>query len=186
MDDLMNQAEPRTLLLGLGVIVLLVCALQVLYVLWPQFKQFNELSESHRILVGAASGEDGLLQELDQTRAEVERLQHRLHGDMAGLPAQQMESYIIGRLQKVSWDTDVELISVQPSVGQQVQNFQERLFEIQIHARYYDFFAWLRQIGRELGFIVVKKYRIHPQDQALADPVLGIRLTMVSYRMMSE
>lgn len=186
MNDYLDNAEPRMVGLGIAMIVLLVCAVQVTYLLWPQLQRFNQLTESHAILTDAANSEDGLALQLERVKAEVDGLMHGLHGDMAGLPAQQMESYIIGRLQKVSWATSVDLISVKPGTGQQVQMFQESLFDIQIHARYQDFFAWLDQIGRELGFIVVKKYRIHPLDQELVDPLLDITLTMVSYRMVKE
>ncbi|MCU7886113.1 MAG: hypothetical protein KZQ82_18130, partial [Candidatus Thiodiazotropha sp. (ex Lucinoma annulata)] len=113
-------------------------------------------------------------------------LAHQLHGDMAGLPAKQMESYIIGRLQKVSWETDVELISVKPGDGQRVQMFQESLFEVEIHAKYFNFFNWLQTIGRELGFIVVKKYEINTINKELSNPELKIVLTMVSYRVVES
>ncbi|RDH89957.1 MAG: hypothetical protein DIZ77_12145 [endosymbiont of Seepiophila jonesi] len=86
---------------------------------------------------------------------------------MAGLPAQQMESYIIGRLQKVSWETNVELVSVKPGDGQTVQMFQESLFEVELNAGYFDFFKWLQTIGRDLGFIVIKKYGIQPLGSEL-------------------
>lgn len=182
MNDYLENADPRTLALGLGAIVLLACLIQVIYLLWPQLQRYNELAASHSVLLGAANSEAGLLQELQSSSSRVEGLERNLHGDMAGLPVEQMESYIIGRLQKVSWETNVELISVKPGIGQQVQMYQESLFDIQIHARYHDFFSWLNTIGHELGFIVVKRYRIHPQGKELTDPVLDITLTMVSYR----
>ena len=114
---------------------------------------------------------------------DVDRLSRELHGDAAELPARQMESYIIGRLQAVSWNTDVDLISVKPGLGQQVQMFQERLFEVQLHAKYRDFVSWLQRIGDELGFIVVKRYHLAPMAQTQSDTKLNIRLTMVAYRM---
>ena len=64
--------------------------------------------------------------------------------------------------------------------------FQESLFEVELHAGYFDFFNWLQTIGQELGFIVVKKYDIQPQDNDLSDPKLKIVLTMVSYRMVNS
>lgn len=186
MDEFLEGAEPRTLAIGLALIVLLACLVQVTYLLWPEIQRYQALHASRGLLLGAAGGDGGLLQELERVRGEVHGLERTLHGDMAGLPARQMESYIIGRLQKVSWETGVELISVKPGQGERVQTFQERLFDIQIHARYRDFYAWLHRIGRDLGFIVVKKYRIHPRGQEIEDPMLDIMLTMVSYRMIES
>ena len=107
--------------------------------------------------------------------AQVAKLSRELHGDMASLPERQMESFVIGRLQKVSWTTDVELISVEPGRGSQVQNFRESLFEVKLNAHYHDFFAWLQIVNDELGYVVVKKFDIRPNERN--------SLTLVSYRM---
>jgi len=183
MQSFIENAQPRVVGMLLAAIVLLVTAVQLTYLLWPQIKAFSALRESQLVLVNAVSSSDGLDQQLARAKSQVESLAHQLHGDMAGLPAKQMESYIIGRLQKVSWETDVELISVKPGNGKKVQMFQESLFEVEIHAGYPEFFNWLQTIGSELGFIVVKRYEIHPQGRELAAPELKIALTMVSYRM---
>jgi len=111
--------------------------------------------------------------------AEVSR---RLHGDMADLPMEQMESYIIGRLQKISWQTGLELISVRPTEGKTVQIFREILFEVEVVGRYTEFFDWLQTLTRELGFVVIKGYEMMPLDQKLSDPELRVQLTMASYR----
>lgn len=186
MQDFIESAEPRIVAMLLGAVILLLGAIQVTYLLWPQLKAFNAVNESHRVLQSVVNSSEGLDQQLAKAQSEVQGLAKQLHGDMAGLPAQQMESYIIGRLQKVSWETGVELISVKPGDGQRVQMFQESLFEVEIHAAYFDFFTWLRTIGEELGFIVVKKYEIRPQGGEVSDPKLKIVLTMVSYRMVQS
>jgi Tfp pilus assembly protein PilO len=186
MREFIDTAEPRIVAIILGSIILLITAIQISYLLWPEIKDFNAVSKSHTVLLGVANSSEGLDQQLEKAKSEVQTLARQLHGDMAGLPARQMESYIIGRLQKVSWDTGVDLISVKPGEGQKVQMFQESLFEVEIHAAYFDFFNWLRTIGQELGFIVVKKYDIQPEDRELLNPKLSIVLTMVSYRMVKS
>jgi hypothetical protein len=186
MKDYLETAEPRTAAMLLAAVVLLTCAVLVTYLLWPQVKAFSAVNESHHLMLNAVNSSDDLEHQIAKVKTEVDTLAHQLHGDMAKLPAKQLESYIIGRLQEISWQTDVELISVKPDVGQRVQMFQESLFDVEIHAGYFDFFNWLQTIGRELGFIVVKKYEINVQDTALHDPQLRIVLTMVSYRRVQE
>ena len=103
------------------------------------------------------------------------------HGAIREMP------FVIGRLQKVSWATEVELISVQPGSGKQVQNFRESLFEVKLNAHYHDFFEWLQTVNDELGYIVVKKFEIRPDEQdALDNPELSLQLTLVSYRMVQD
>lgn len=187
MQDFIDHAEPRVIAMLLIGLVALVATVEVSYLLWPQVKGFRELHASHQLLERAVTGNDGLSSQLRKIEAEVQELSRRLHGDMARLPARQMESFVIGRLQKVSWATRVELLSVQPGSGKQVQNFRESLFEVKLNARYHDFFEWLQTVNDELGYIVVKKFEIRPGSRGLLkNPEPSLVLTLVSYRMMQE
>lgn len=184
MNDFLQNSHPRVIGSMLATIVLLLVIIQLMYLLMPQVKQYRKLNDSYQILQRAAGSSTGLQQQLDKTREAVDKLSYKLHGDMAGLPENQMESYIIGRLQKISWAADVELASVTPGKGRKVQMFQETLFDVNINASYFSFFKWLQTINHELGYVVVKKFEINPQvNQGEIDPKLSISLTLVSYRM---
>jgi Tfp pilus assembly protein PilO len=187
MPDFFENAQPRVVAMTLIGIVALIAVVEITYLLWPQVKNYRNLQASHQVLERALSNKDSLSQQLQIIDAEVKDLSRQLHGDMAQLPVKQMESFVIGRLQKVSWATDVELVSVQPGSGKRVQNFQERLFEVKLSARYHDFFEWLQIVNHELGYIVVKKFEINPDDRDVTDnPQLSLVLTLVSYRMEQE
>ena len=185
MDSLVANANPRSVALALfGVVGLLVVA-QLTYLLLPEIKEYRQLSSTHQLLERASANNQSLTEQLKRVEQAVADLSHKLHGDMAQLPVKQMESFVIGRLQKVSWNTDVELASVQPGSGGQVQNFRELLFEVKLNARYHDFFEWLQIVNDELGYIVVKNFEIRPSDRELENPRLSLSLTLVSYRIES-
>ncbi len=187
MDDFLNNAEPRVVVSLLGIVVLLVATVQIMYMLWPQIKTYRQLNNSYQLLDSAAQTGTGLEMQLNKTRQEVKDLSYQLHGDMAELPDNQMESYIIGRLQKISWEAEVELASVIPGKGERVQMFQETLFDVNINAQYFNFFRWLQAINDELGYVVVKKFEIVPQqNRGNNNPELSITLTLVSYRMVKN
>ena len=187
MQDFFDNAEPRMVAMMLIGIVLLVSAVEIAYLLWPQVKNFRQLHASHQVLEQAVANNDSLSSQLQKIDTEVQNLSRELHGDMARLPAKQMESFVIGRLQKVSWATEVELLSVQPGSGKQVQNFRESLFEVKLNARYHDFFEWLQTVNDELGYIVVKKFEIRPEEHnKLENPELSLVLTLVSYRIVQK
>jgi hypothetical protein len=112
----------------------------------------------------------------------VEILSRTLHGDMANLPDKQLEAFIIERLQEISWRNQVELVSVKPRRGQVVPLFREVLFDVEITGDYFDLFAWLQSLAKELGFVVVKQYVIRPIDSDKESPRLSVNLTIVSYR----
>jgi len=184
MMHYLEGMQPRVVAIMIIGIVSLVLLSEFTYLLWPQVKSYRKLDASYTMLEQSVSNNKSLTSQLQTIETEVNALSRQLHGDMAQLPVKQMESFVIGRLQKVSWATDVELMSVQPGSGNQVQNFRERLFEVKLNARYHDFFEWLQIVNDELGYIVVKKFEINPNDRdAIKNPRLDLTLTLVSYRM---
>lgn len=184
MQDFLENTEPRTIATLLIGIILLVAAALFMYLLLPEIKSYRSLDASHALLEQTATGNDSLASQLGEIDSEVQHLSRQLYGDMAQLPDREMESFVIGRLQKVSWKTDVELLGVQPGTGRQVQNFRESLFEVKLRASYADFFEWLQRVNHELGYIVVKKFDIRPRAGDDPDnPMLDLQLTLVSYRL---
>ncbi len=187
MQDFFESADPRFVGLMLVMIVVLISIIEGMYLVMPQVKQYRALHSSHALLEHTTVNSSSLSQQVEEVNNEVNQLSRELHGDMARLPARQMESFVIGRLQKVSWATDVELISVQPGRGRQVQNFRESLFEVRLRAGYHDFFEWLQVVKHELGYIVVKRFEInHSDNEIVDDPKLNLSLTLVSYRLERE
>ena len=112
----------------------------------------------------------------------LDELRYRLYGDMANLPVKQVEAYIIGRLQKISWNNGVELVSVEPSTGDRVQIFQEMLFNVQLVGGYDDLYAWLWEARNDLGYVVVKEYALTRSNRDDAEPLLLADLSLASYR----
>lgn len=187
MQDFFDTAEPRTFAMMLIAVVLLVGAVEGTYLLWPQLKNYRALNSEYQLLDSAMISGESLAVQLTRVDEEVKKLSRQLHGDMAQLPVKQMESFVIGRLQKVSWATKIELVSVQPGEGKQVQNFRETLFEVKLLAGFHNFFEWLQIVNEELGYIVVNKFEISPKDSGMVkDPKLDISLTLVSYRMVKD
>ena len=130
------------------------------------------------------AAQDGaeLEQHLQEQHVRIQELQYLLHGDMANLPVRQIEAYIIGRLQRVSWNNDVELVSVEPSMGERVQIFQEMLFNVQLVGHYDDLYRWLWEARNDLGYVVVKEYGLTRQDNDDEEPLLVADLSLASYR----
>lgn len=182
MQGIPVNAQPRTVAIVLIAMVSLLMLAEFSYLLWPQIANFRELHARYSLLEEAVGNNRDVSERLRIIEAEVNELSRQLHGDMAQLPVKQVESFVIGRLQKVSWSTDVVLVSVQPGSGGQVQNFREQLFEVKLNAHYHDFFKWLQIVNDELGYIVVKNFDISPSDRALENPRLNFSLTLVSYR----
>ena len=119
-------------------------------------------------------------------REEVRTLEQRLHGDLAGLPVKEVEAYVVGRLQAISWRNRVDLVGVEPGDGEDIETFREVLFRVRLNGDYFDLYSWLRDLGRELGFIVIKQYEMSPINQNEQNPRLEAVLTIAAYRTMSS
>ncbi|MDH3527309.1 MAG: type 4a pilus biogenesis protein PilO [Gammaproteobacteria bacterium] len=182
MDKLLETLEPRVILLLMGAAALLAVAALFSYGIWPGVRDYNESVHSRTVLAKVVESSKALDTELSSLRVEVESLEQQLHGDTAKLPENQLEAFIIGRLQSISWRNNMQLLGVKPGKGNKVHIFEEALFEVEISGDYFDLFNWLQDLGEDLGFVVVKHFTIRPLDQKETNPRLNAKLTIVSYR----
>ena len=171
--------ELRLLLLGLAAILL---AAAVVGLVAPSAKALQSATREVTVLEEAAQDGAELDRHLQEQHARIEDLKYRLHGDMANLPARQVEAYVIGRLQRVSWNNEVELVSVQPALGERVQIFQEMLFNVELAGHYGDLYSWMLDARKELGYVVVKEYSLARRDNNDEEPQLLAQLSLASYR----
>lgn len=182
MARLLEKISPRELvLLLIGTGCVATCAL-FMALLAPKIKTVRALNETVEALEDAALDGDELANRLRERQAAVEALRYRLHGDMASLPIRQVEAFVIGRLQKLSWGNDVDLVSVEPAVGDKVAVFQETEFNVRLNGRYFDLYRWLWGARQDLGFVVIKQFKLSRNNNDNRDPVLVADLTLASYR----
>ena len=182
MQELLQRVslrELRLLLAGIGAIAVVALAVSMLV---PKIKALVAAQENVTVLQAASIDSVELEQHLQQQNQRIEELRFRLYGDMAELPLKEVEAYIIGRLQEISWGTRVDLISVEPAAGEQVQIFQEMLFNVELLGQYDDLYRWLWDVRNELGYVVIKEYSLTRRDNDDAEPMLLANLSLASYR----
>ena len=175
----LDDREFRLLLVGLGVVLTIALASVTLL---PGFKSYRSAAAAVTVLEEANENSGDLEQQLQEHHSSIEELKYRLHGDMANLPLKEVESYVIGKLQKISWRNDVDLISVQPASGQKVQIFTEMLFNVELLGEYDHIYRWLWDAKNELGFVVVKEYGMKRSDSDDDNPQLATTVSLASYR----
>lgn len=182
MQDLLQRfslREFRLLLLGIGAV--LTCIAVALLVI-PNAKAYQSVSREAKVLQQASRDGEALETHLQEQHEKIQDLNYRLHGDMAGMPVRQIESYVIGRLQRISWGNDIELVSVEPTLGNRVEIFQEMIFNVQLSGEYVDLYQWLWETRNELGFVVVKEYGLERRDDNDDEPLLLADLSLATYR----
>ena len=183
MTTAINTLEPRQIkMIGFGGLVLLVAAL-LMYMILPEWKSYRTNQSSLGVLRASAIQGDSLEGQLTALRTTVEDLEHTLNGDASNLPVKQMEAFVIGRLQTISWRNDIKLTSIQPRDGTPINQFRELIFDVELQGSYFEFVEWLQDVGEELGFVVVKQFQmVSDVGVSQADSGLKIKLTVAAYR----
>ena len=178
----LSRFDRREFFLILSLAVLVVTTLLFTFLVLPTLKTYLQVSKSEASLSNVViSGEDLNLQ-LGQFNDEIDLLKRRLHGDMASLPEKEIEAHIVGKLQQISWQNNIQLVGVEPSAGDTVESFHEILFRVTLAGDYFDLYQWLREVGDELGFVLVKQYEMQTLDDSTQNPLLSVKLTMSTYR----
>lgn len=178
----LHRFDRKELLLILVLIVFTVSALLFTFLMLPKIKTYRSVAKAEKTLSLVVENEAPLDAQLAQFQGEIEQLQHRLHGDMASLPEKEIESYVIGQLQRMSWKNNVQLVGIEPSVGRTIESFHEILFEVRLAGNYFDMYQWLQEVSGELGFVLIKQFEMKPMDNMTQNPRLSVTLTMATYR----
>ena len=180
--DFLARFERRDFMIITGLVVFTVAALLGTFVLKPAWQSYSEVSHSRDLLVGVIGGNAQLDDTIVELQQETRKLRARIYGDIVRLPVSEMEAYIIGKLQQVSWNHEIELAGVTPREGEEIDIFQGFVFEIQMYAGFFDLVNWLGEIQHDLGFAVLESFTLTADTPDEADPRLNVRITITSYR----
>ena len=182
MNAVLTRLGQREFFLILSMAVLAVTSLLFTFLVLPPLKTYLQVSKSATSLSNVAIGGQELNSQLTQFHQDIELLERRLHGDMASLPEKEIEAHIEGKLQQISWQNNIQLVGVEPSAGDTVESFHEILFRVTLAGDYPDLYQWLRDVGDELGFVLIKQYEMQTLDTVAKNPLLSVELTMSTYR----
>lgn len=183
MNALLASRSARELGILASCLLLITIAALALYVVKPQWQSYQGALEKHELLKRFASEDTSGQTALDALGEELTRLQTLLDGDSANLPSQEIEAFVIGKLQTISWRHGLELASVEPTKGELTDEYQELLFRVETSGDYFGLNSWLSDIQRELGFVVIREYQISISGGDDALPLLRTNMLLASYRM---
>jgi len=182
MFTILNRFDQKELALILALVVFATTSLLFTYLVLPKIKIYRDIAKTESTLSKVVESGDLLDDQIAQLRGDIESLQRRLHGDMASLPEKQIEAHVIGRLQKLSWQNNVQLVGIEPSAGATIESFREILFRVNLTGDYFDMYKWLQDVSSELGFVLIKQYEMNPMNDSPGSPRLSVKLDMATYR----
>jgi Tfp pilus assembly protein PilO len=176
------DVEPRSLGLILLLLSLLVITAIALYMIKPQYQRFNETSNSFEMLNSQIDDQAQLQRAIDTERNQIQEMQLQLHGEAGDMPVNEMEAYLVGRLQGLAWAAGIELAGVRPGQAKRVLEFDEISFKVDVTGEYRDLHDWLNKIGDKLGFMLVSNYEISLAGRKSNETPLKMNVTIVFYR----
>lgn len=182
MDALLKQLEPRVARMLMAAVLLLSAAALGSYAIWPLLKEARETASTLTLLERVNRQGRAIDQEILAAEQRVVGLERQLHGDMADKTDHELEAFVLGRMQGISWRNNVELQSVKPAKGGKVLDFEEVKFEVRVSGQYFDLYSWIQDLNAELGFVVVKKFHLRAAPGDAIEPQLTATFTVVSYR----
>ena len=175
----LSRLQPRLLGLVFGATLGLTLLAAYLYVLKKPVAEYRRHQQTRLLLEGEVRNGAGNSEEIQTLTAAVEALERQLLSGSDAVPVNQMVAHIIGQLDRISSNHQVELIGVKPGQRKKVFMFEEVPFEVEIKGGYFSLYDWLREVEQELGPMVVKQFTITPEAPG---DMTRIRLTVVSYR----
>lgn len=179
------QEVPQRTLIAAGValgLILLVAA--ILYGVKPAYAEHRKL-EHKRSLVDRNSKlqQSRPASSLSELQKEVATLRSELEGDAGQVPAEQIESFVVGALDRISEEHGVQLISIQPSPSSSILMFEELPYSVSVRGSYFGLHRWLYDVEEDLRPMVVKQFEMRPsRDSGL----VTLELRVVAYRTTAE
>jgi Tfp pilus assembly protein PilO len=182
MEALLKNIEPRTLVMSMGGVFLLIAAALVSYGLWPEFAKYRQSQQTLKMFDQIVQGGDSLGNEIEKIGREIMQLNRNLHGELGDLPESQMGAYLIGRLQEISWKNRIRLLGVRPGSGSTLSNLREIPFNVEVSGDYFDLYAWMQDLAKDLSFMAISHFNISPLNSSDGSSDVKASLTIVSYR----
>jgi Tfp pilus assembly protein PilO len=178
----LSEVEPRSLAMILMLVSFVFATAIALYMVKPQYQHFSESSNSFAMLNGQIDDQAQLQRAIDTERNKIREMQLKLHGEAGDMPVNEMEAYLVGRLQGLAWAAGIELAGVRPGQAKRIMEFEEVSFKVDVTGEYRDLYDWLNKIGDKLGFMLVSNYEISLAGKISNATPLKMNVTIVFYR----
>ena len=180
LDQLTKHISPGLIPVLMVVILALTLTASYFYQFKHSWKNYSEWKLTLEKLQDEQESVIPLDTDIRRVQEEIEELDQELNGDGPKLPVNQMVAYVIGKLDEIAEQHNVQLGGVRPGNSKDVLMFSETPYHIDIKGSYVNLFEWLYDVENKLGPLVIKEYQIESMNE---EDMRRMQLTMVSYRL---
>ena len=175
-----EEVPVRTQKLALAALSLITLLAALLYGIKPAYLEFVRTErQADRAASSAVRRDLGAEAGLNHLRAEVVELRQQLLGDAGQVPREQIESFVVGTLDRISQRHGVQLVSIQPSDSSSVWMFEELPYSVSVTGTYFSLHQWLYEVEEDLRPMVVKRFEMRPSRP---EGRVQLDLRVVAYR----
>lgn len=157
---LQEQVQLRTLVFLLLSLIVMALLSSYLYVIKKPFQALRQNQQTLTLLQNEIQTGIPLQNQIQMQQQLVKQLTTKLQGTGPKTPVNKMVAYVIGELDKIASRHQINLSRVKPQPPQTLFTFKELPFQIEISGDYFNLYAWLKDVEKNLGPIVIKQFDI--------------------------
>ena len=180
INRVLNRTQPEFIYGAMAAALVFFILGSYLYLFKDSWAEYTLMKETRTTLQETVASGTQLSSAILQSQQQVEALVKELQGESPQMPVNQMATVTIDRLDRISAQHDIKLISIIPDTPKSIDRFEEVLFTIEVTGPYQRLASWLQEVEKDLGPMVVKKFEIIPKT---GEEQLTMRLELVSYRL---
>lgn len=180
MMDRLLQADPRSLLIGMAGLALIVLAAGWQAVLRKPVAEYRELRHAHAEAATELAQAQDLPAQLESARHDADQAQRRLAALLNPMPEDEAAVRMVRELDRAAVATGVSLVSVRPLEQHRTGEFSEQPFEAEARGGYADLVNWVATVEADMSPALVTGFTLRPTGSSGG---LTLMLTVSSFRM---
>ena len=177
LDAWTQRVRPQTLIGAAGALGAIIALAGFLYLLKPGLQMHRELKQERSDALSQVEEASVTPEALGAAAQEVADLGKQLEGRSWQVPLEEMQSFVIGGLDRISVRHEVELQSVTPGTVGSVLTFDELPYKVKVVGDYFSLFNWLQDVELELIPMVTKGFEMARRGESVT-----LELHLVAYK----
>jgi len=176
----LGALPPRTLFIAVGGLVLLLLVESWFLLLRQPATEYLQIRSDRAALEAYLRAPQQLPAEISRAERDLAALNAKLAGAGSELAPDRVIVNLMDRLAELAGRHGAALHGVRPAGVKRVLMFDEMAFDIQAAGSYRSLLAWLEDVEKELGPLVVTQFTI---KRGAPSSALGMELRLAAYRL---
>ena len=176
IDSYLHKIEGRMVYLIMVSLLVITLLAAWLYLFKKPLAQYRQLKENRVSLELKVRGKDSLSGIIHDLEREIEAMHGKIFGSNQTMPAEEMVAEALTKLDLISANQGVTLVSVKPEPAIPLQLFVETPFSVEARGPYLSLYQWLFQVERQLAPTIVQQFTLFKNPGINAGVTMSLKL----------